>query len=273
MPRLQQLSLFELTKPESEKESVPSALFQSRQEPESLPAPPPPSRSQRKLERLRFEELADWLHRELATKITRELIVKPLHGRTRFVSMKTEGKVMMLRLHRRFIDAPDPVREALLTWLKGPRRKAPKLVQQFIHELSTLAATEQRRLPLRSDLPTYGKHYDLTAKFQEVNNRFFSGACRVAIGWGKQVRKHAKSRNLGSYSAAYHRIAIHPLLDDPKIPEFVVKFVIFHELLHALQSPSIRIYHDNEFREAERSHPDYERVKQWEKEYFGRIRC
>ena len=275
MKRLDQLSLFEETKPPPK-----PPLEQVRElPPEPEPILPPSSRrtvGPRKLQKLdaeRFDELAVWLHNALQPFVSRKLVVKRIYGRTRFVQMKVETGEMVLRLHRRFIDAPEPVRDALVNWLKGPRRKPPKLVELYIHELSTLAATEQRLHQPRTDLEVVGKYYRLDELYNDVNQTYFGGSCRVAIGWGRRTILAAKSRHLGSYSAAHHRITIHPILDDNRIPLFVVQFVIFHELLHSRQSPGTRRPHDKSFREIERSHPDFQRVKEWEKDYFGKARC
>ncbi len=273
MARLKQLSLFEEENPPSPPVFQPfhsegtEIVVSNQASSDHVP------RSQQKLEAERFTEFAAWLQRSLQPFLAKPLIVKRMYGKTRYVAMKQEGLEIVLRIHRRFIDAPDPVCEALVGWLKGPRRKPPKLITQYIHELSTLSAAEQRLRKPREDLPTLGKHYNLEELYRTVNDTFFGGTCKVAIGWGKKPVNRARSRHLGSYSAALHRISIHPLLDTPQVPEYVLSFVIYHELLHSIQPPGTHHPHDKAFRDAERMHPEYRKVKEWEKEAFSSVRC
>jgi len=272
MSQQKQLSLFE--EPEAPKPAEPPLLGpKPPDESDGAPSPSHVTRAQQKQDVQRFMEYAEGIRTALQPHVAKRLVVKRIYGRTRYVSMKQEGQEIVLRLHRRFADAPDAVQEALLGWLKGPRRKAPKIIDQFIHELSTLIAAEQRLLPPRTDLQTQGSNHNLTKMYDEVNEKYFGGTCRVAIGWGRQnKKKKAQSRHLGSYSATHHRITINPILDSHLVPGYIVSFVIFHELLHSRQPPGTRRPHDKAFRDAEKSHPDFQRIKDWEKDKFGLTR-
>ncbi|MCX7835522.1 MAG: hypothetical protein N2450_05575 [bacterium] len=228
-------------------------------------------KQQKLLEETNFQLLCQWLKNQLQPYFTNPLEIRKIRGRTRFISLKKEGKIMMLRIHHRFTQAPDCILQSLVQWLKGPRKKPPKLIEQYITELSVLTARIQRNTLPQKQYHTQGTYYDLSKLYNEVNETWFGGSCNVSIGWGRKGPKRARSRHLGSYSAQYHRVFIHPILDSPDVPEFVIRFVIFHELLHSHQPPSHKNPHDTNFRIVERSHPDYERVKQWEKEFFGKV--
>ena len=43
-------------------------------------------------------------------------------------------------------------------------------------------------------------------------------------------------------------------------------FVVYHEMLHARQPAGTRRWHGREFHAAERSHPDWRRAREWEKQ-------
>ena len=183
MEKWKQLSIFDREIPQPEQlQPLPTDLPREYANTEALP-PRSLTRKQRKLEEEQFEELSKWLYGSLQPFLTKPLIVKRAYGKTRYIAMKQEGQEIVLRIHTRFIDAPESVREAVVGWLKGPRRKPPKLVQQYIHEFSTLAATEQRLQSPRDDLNTQGKFFDLGVLYRQVNDQYFSGSCRVAIGW------------------------------------------------------------------------------------------
>ena len=83
-------------------------------------------------------------------------------------------------------------------------------------------------------------------------------------------RRHIQ---FGCYDGRSALIRIHPALDSATVPEFVVRFIIFHEMLHADMQPETdadgrRYFHTPEFRRREKQHPDFEAVKQWEEEFL-----
>jgi hypothetical protein len=64
-------------------------------------------------------------------------------------------------------------------------------------------------------------------------------------------------------------VRIHPVLDQPAVPVWFVRYVLFHELLHAVLPPrrgrgSRWIHHGAEFRRRERDYADYARAIAWE---------
>jgi len=79
-----------------------------------------------------------------------------------------------------------------------------------------------------------------------------------------QVRRRIR---LGSWSEQHRLIRIHPALDSAEVPGFVIAFVVFHEMLHAMlgfeKQGSRRSVHGAKFRELEVSHPDHDRAEEW----------
>jgi predicted metal-dependent hydrolase len=60
-------------------------------------------------------------------------------------------------------------------------------------------------------------------------------------------------------------IAVNPRLDRPDTPPRLLEYLIYHEMLHALQPEDHRQPHDRAFREALHRHPDHEWAMAWEK--------
>ena len=63
-------------------------------------------------------------------------------------------------------------------------------------------------------------------------------------------------------------IRIHPRLDADDVPNYVVRNVVYHEMLHQFLGPE-RIgerltFHSRAFRELEKKCLDFERAKHWE---------
>jgi len=179
-----------------------------------------------------------------------------------------EAKV---RLHHMFLDAPEDLLKAVAHWIKHPRsgRNDP-LFRAFFAEKGALIRPP-RKTPLT--LEALGLHHDLRRLFDEENARWFDGRITARIGWGMSavaVRRRVRSRTIrfGSHDGARNLIRIHAVLDNAYVPEWVVRSVVHHEMLHAFlgigEGPTgRRRVHPPEFRRLERAHPDYTRAAAW----------
>jgi hypothetical protein len=90
----------------------------------------------------------------------------------------------------------------------------------------------------------------------------------VVITWGRWGRRRPRRTvRLGSYDPRSRLIRIHPILDREEVPEWVLRFVIFHELLHhwipSRQRGARIVHHSAEFREREAAHQDFHRYQAW----------
>lgn len=181
------------------------------------------------------------------------------------------GLGLRLRLHRMFLGAPPHIVRALGRWLDRPERRADgHLLDQYIR-----AHRHLLREPLRTSIRprTRGRCYDLADLFEEVNREHFGGGVTAVITWGRRHGSKRKRRSIrfGSYSARTNTIRIHPALDSPRVPAFFVRFIMFHEMLHARlgisedNSGRQRI-HTAEFKRLEQAFPDYAAATAWQKE-------
>ncbi len=202
--------------------------------------------------------LAAASHRCVELKLTRNL--------RRFVSFRTDllGRVRA-RVQEAFLDAPEAVVEALGGWMGKGRGRCPDAVREFIRAVPVL---EARIRPVRAaEIRTAGVCHDLAALYARVNREFFGGAVTAPISWGRLARpgRRVRHRRLGAYNRRRGLITINPALDRAEVPEFFVAFIVYHEMLHALQPADTRRWHDREFRAAERRHPDWRRAREWER--------
>ena len=184
----------------------------------------------------------------------------------RFVSFRTDllGRVKA-RVQEAFLDAPEPVVEALGRWMGKGRGRCPDAVREFIR---SAPVREPGTRPVRAaELRTAGRFHDLAAIYARVNAEFFGGAVSAPITWGRLARpgRKVRHRRLGAYNRRRGLITMNPALDQAEVPEFFVAFVVYHEMLHALQPADTRRWHDREFHAAERRHPDWGRSRDWEK--------
>ena len=109
-----------------------------------------------------------------------------------------------------------------------------------------------------------GLTYDLEAVFEDLNFRFFHGLlARPQMSWSSE---RARNR-LGHYDPAHNAIIVSRVFDDPRIPRFLVEYIVYHEMLH-LKHPvklrgSRRCVHPAEFQAEERLFPLLDEAKQF----------
>ena len=148
----------------------------------------------------------------------------------------------------------------------GSRAAGPAL-NAFINANEHLV---RERKPRPARIRTAGEHHDLQHLYDEVNAEHFENRVDAPITWGKRPSKRKRRRSIrfGSYSLTEHLIRIHPNLDETFVPRYFVRYIVFHEMLHAnlgfQRSPGGRTQmHTPEFNRLERLYPDYERAVEW----------
>ncbi len=158
--------------------------------------------------------------------------------------------------------APAPIQEALASILLAKLfRRVPEdsCVARYKRYLNR--ADVRRRLQLirqergrKIVLDPAGRVYDLCAIFEELNREYFHGLmARPRLGWSVRTSR----TTLGHYDPSHHTIVLTNLLDTREAAANVVRYVMFHEMLH-LRFPTEhrgarRCVHTREFKEAEKS--------------------
>lgn len=170
-------------------------------------------------------------------------------------------------LHHMFLRAPQPVRRALAAWIKRPNSKtAGKVLNQYIKDQNHLIRVKP---PRTEKFRTKGVNFDLAELYRDVNRSHFEDRVDCGITWGRiPTIRRRRSIRFGSYVPGDHLIRIHPYLDQPFVPAYFVRYIVFHEMLHAdmgiAELPSgRRVIHSAEFKRREMAYPDYDRAIAW----------
>ncbi len=185
-----------------------------------------------------------------------------------------------VRVARMFLDAPQDVWRAIATCVRRRERGAWRRIRQFIDEVGALRPPPHSAAPKRPPrIAPRGRVYDLAAIAVELNAQHFGGAINAAITWGRAVGRRGRRRiTFGTYHHTQRLIRIHRRLDDERVPEFFVRYIVFHEMLHAAfgengdTSPrrnGRRVIHSREFRRREKELPDYAQAMAWERRNIG----
>jgi len=222
---------------------------------------------------------ADW-ERLLGAALERPVVVS--YGRARSAVVRAKPRrdgALLVRLNAMFADAPPEVQRALASWLRSGRR-ARRACEALDRWIEARLARLHREHPRRERLTTRGHHHDLAALAAELVAREFAGAFDAAgpprVTWGRSGPSRSRhSLRLGSYDYAARVVRIHRVLDAPEVPAWFVRYVLFHELLHAaLEEPDEdgrRVLHGPRFREREARYADFERARRWESRHIAAL--
>jgi len=180
------------------------------------------------------------------------------------------------RVHARVSDilagSPREVLFALACILiaKLYRFKTPKAHERIYrrHTLdpSVLEASHntRRKRGYKITTSSSGKVYDLAKLFDALNTRYFAGSlAQPQLSWSRRQTR----RILGHHDNVHRTIVISSTLDNPQIPQFVVEYVLYHEMLHVKHPPRVvagrSSYHGPAFRADERKFERFAKAMEW----------
>lgn len=135
-------------------------------------------------------------------------------------------------------------------------------------------ATDHKRTRGRKVVTTSkGEVYDLDEIFAAMNMRYFGGWIRKPVLTWSAKKTY---RILGHHDATHDTVAISKSLDSKKVPQFVVEYVVFHEMLHiahpAKNINGRRYHHTPEFKKDERRFEHYHEAERWIEQNVGKLR-
>jgi SprT-like family len=163
-------------------------------------------------------------------------------------------------------EAPIAIVEAAAAMLLARlyRRRPPADLVETYRQFSYARSTRQQLLLLRQrrarkmEHNPAGKHHDLEPMFDRLNQSYFNQSLQQPrLGWSKRIWR----TQLGCFDPALNQIVMNRHLDQKGVPEYVVAYVLYHEMLH-LKHP-IRVArcrresHSSEFRLEEKRFAEY----------------
>jgi len=191
-----------------------------------------------------------------------------------------EGEVFV-RIGELCRDMPLPCHRGLAFILVGKllRKKIPPGAREVYsaysksQEVRVNAAANRRERGRKVVTTSKGHVYDLDAIFDDVNQKYFTGSIpKPVITWS--ARK--TYRILGHHDATHDHIAISRSLDSADVPEYVVGYVIFHEMLHIAHPTrhvnGRRYNHTAAFKRDERKFEHFEAAEKWIEQNVRRLK-
>ena len=211
------------------------------------------------------------LKRQLMAHLDGQLDLTITSNRSVMLTVRRDPKYKryVARVHHIFSRCSPEVVRHLALYIRRNDRTASIALNQFIEDNDHRVERRTQRRPRR--LVSEGKVYDLRAAFDELNQRYFSGALEATIGWGRNryPGRRRRSIRLGSYTFEDNLIRIHPGLDQVWVPELYLQWVVYHEMLHivhpVVRRNGRRAFHTAEFLRDEKKYEHYEFAQRWER--------
>ena len=187
-------------------------------------------------------------------------------------TIRQRGDTLFIRLSELCRDAPDEAQKSLAFILVGKilRKKIPNGAENAYLDYAKSEELREKSLENRIAkgrkiiTDSKGDVYDLDKMFDALNRDYFAESLpKPTLSWS--ARK--TFRRLGHYDSAHNTIIISKTLDDKKVPEFVVEFVVYHEMLHIFHPTQIkngrRYHHTNEFKVDEEKFENFAEAEDW----------
>ncbi len=166
-------------------------------------------------------------------------------------------------------DAPQTIIEAIAAILLGRLyRKRPPADLLDAYRLFSADSSTRRKISLnrrrrarRTEHRPAGTHHDLAPLFDQLNQSYFQNSLpRPRLGWSRRIWR----TQLGCFDPALNQIVLNCRLDHPRVPTYVVAYVLFHEMLHVKHPIRFvrcrRESHSRRFRNDEKGFTDYARA-------------
>lgn len=212
------------------------------------------------------KELQDYLDQAFYQKV----VLHVNDNRRNIITCQQKGfTIMVVRVHKMFLDASPKVLRSLAGFCKRPTKSNRSVINSFIKDNQDQIRESEKKKLAQEKCITKGKYHDLEELFKKLNLKYFLGKCTSAYTWGRDIkpRKGQRTIFLGNYNYETNTIRIHPALDRKSIPLYLVETTLYHEMLHWYIPPkrtdSRIIFHSKLFRQAEKAHPLYESAQVW----------
>lgn len=206
-------------------------------------------------------------HKHLEMQSGIKLNLKINDNRSTMLRVRWERGGAAVSLHRMFLQAPQNIMQDLACYLKREHKKLTPGVLAYIEE-SVQKLDYRHELDL-SRLESRGKVYNLKKIYDRLNDEYFGGKLDLHVTWfGEKWRGRRSRITFGLYHDPLRLIKIHRLLDDKAVPDYVLSYIIYHEMVHHVSPPTVdkgghKRIHNKRFCQIEKQFEFYNEAKQW----------
>jgi hypothetical protein len=214
-----------------------------------------------------YEEFQKDLQRQLELPRGSKVQLKINNNRSTMLSVRWEPDCTKVSLHRIFMEAPGNVMQQLGCYVRQEQDDISLAVKAFIEDkLQKLDYSHELDM---SKLYCQGNIYNLQRIYNDLNNAYFRTKLKLNITWfGKTFNKNRSRLTFGLYHEPIKLIKVHRLLDSPSFPDYVVAYVVYHEMVHHVcpsyydENGNHRV-HSKEFKEQELKFKYFDLAQKW----------
>ena len=198
-------------------------------------------------------------------------------GRSLRHTVELKKNVLTIRISQTLQTAPENILRVLglIMLLKIFRYRANRELNRAYRQYIREHIIPQHETRHRSPSQRYthaGKYYNLNKLFDKINQVYFKGQLkRPLIGWSL----NPSYRRIGFYVREKDLLVISRIFDSKKVPQEIVEFLLFHEMLHIAipvsEKNGRRRIHPPEFLQREKMFPNYDNIQRWLKKNIRRL--
>ncbi|HEY0077176.1 MAG TPA: SprT-like domain-containing protein [Pyrinomonadaceae bacterium] len=177
-----------------------------------------------------------------------------------------------VRLSDLFRDAPLDVHRALAYILvskilrRRPAKTHESVYRQYACSPEVLRASDlaRRQRGRKMVSSPRGRFYDLERIFRRLNRLYFDDKLQQpTLTWSQRRTRTI----LGHHDEVHDTIVVSKTLDARDVPDWLVEFILYHEMLHMKHPARLingrRYYHTKAFRNEEQRFPFYRQAQDW----------
>lgn len=208
---------------------------------------------------------------EIENQSGKKLKLRFNNNRSTMLSVKWMPKHTEVSLHRMFHQAPKDVMQALTKYICQEKRVIAPTIRAFIEE--ELKKLDYSHLLDENKLDRQGQIYNLKYLYDKINQEYFNGEINLSITWfGSHIQRNRSQVTFGLYYDPLKLIKINRVLDHPAVPEYLITYVIYHEMLHFvcpsyIDEKGLHRIHSKEFKEKEMQFHHYQLAVDWIKNH------
>jgi hypothetical protein len=211
------------------------------------------------------------LQQDLENSAGKKVQVKINDNHSTMLSVKWEPDCTRVSLHRMFLTAPQNIMDELACYLRQDSPTMSNNIKAFIED--NVQKLDYSHTLKQRNLYQQGNVYNLKQIYDDINQEYFKNKLNLSITWfGKSNQRNRTRVTFGLYHDPLRLIKIHRLLDSPIFPDYLVDFVVYHEMLHHVCPPyvdkkGLHQIHSKEFKEKEMEFQHYGLAQKWIKDH------
>lgn len=197
----------------------------------------------------------------------KELILPPLleHSSVKIKNALIDGAILK-----------QPRSKKKLREYNSLKKDTDSIVKRYLNENGFSQKEEKINNPSKHFIHTQGEIYNLSDIFTYLNLIYFRGEITSHLRWGNYASKKSYKNSFEDENdIPFNLITVGGVYNHPAVPEFAIKAVIFHEMLHIAippyQKDGINIIHGSEFKKREKDFPHYIEWYYWKKKELAKL--